>query len=190
MLRSINSMHIASYSRVVKFRPFLPYRKLCRISLVAVFFASDAEDIALLPSGIKLNNFSFCFRAPVFLIQPRNEYPAVDFIATGRRLPRVVRGYRRQSPVSPTFPLKKTVLVVSGRFLRPREIVLSPATGYKHPSGTNSYERWEGRCELPTLFPGYCVKPRDAIIFYHLRPRRLILSFVSEPLRYKVMLLP
>lgn len=140
----------------------------------------------------KVEQFLLLFQAFVFLIQPRNEYPVVDFIATraGQRIPWVVRGYRRQSSVSPTFPLKKIVLGVSGRYLRPQEIVLSRATGYKHPSGANSYERREGRRELPTLLSGYCVKPRDAIIFYHLRPCRLILSFVSELLRYKVMLLP
>jgi len=80
VLRSITRC-IANYGRVVKFRPFLPYRKLCRISLVAVFFVSSTEDIALFPGGIKLEQFLLLFRALVFLIRPRNEYPLVDFIA-------------------------------------------------------------------------------------------------------------
>lgn len=84
MLRSITRC-IANYGRVVKFRPFLPYRKLCRISLVAVFFVSNAEDIALLPYGIKLEQFLLLLRALVFLIRPRNEYPVVGFIAAPGR---------------------------------------------------------------------------------------------------------
>lgn len=41
--------------------------KLCRISLVAVFFASGPEDITLLPDGIKLEQFFFCSTYSFFL---------------------------------------------------------------------------------------------------------------------------
>jgi len=153
VLRSITRC-IANYGRVVKFRSFLSYRKLCRISLVAVFFASNTGDIALLPGGIKLEQFLLLFRALVFLIQPRNEYPLVNFIAATRwRIPRVDTGYRWWSSASPTFSLKKIIRKANQRYLRLWGIVLSPKTGYKHPSKTNSYER-EGRCELPTLLSG------------------------------------
>lgn len=70
--------------RAVKFRLFFTFRrrKLCRISLVEVFFASDPEDIALLPGRSKTWAILLLFRALVFLIRPRNEYPVVGFIAT------------------------------------------------------------------------------------------------------------
>lgn len=42
--------------------------------------------------------------------------------------------------VSPTFPLKEIIPEVSERYQKLQGIVLSPATGYKRSSGTNSYE--------------------------------------------------
>lgn len=79
MLRSITRC-IANYGRVVKFRRFLPNVNYAELAPLR-YPLRPAQKISLyFRSEIKLEQFLLLFRALVFLIRSRNEYPLVGFI--------------------------------------------------------------------------------------------------------------